>query len=231
MSVCVSILQNMKVSLLTPQGRATKDRKQGCPQGPCSGPTLLTLVANEIHNQVWQDNVHIQAFADDFVLVIEADTNKSLVKDMQSEITHFSSWCSENELAISTDKTNYILFSKMVSSPKFTWNGYNINRVKSFKCLGIHVDDRLNWLEHISNKGDKAIKMQQNLKRIAGGNWGISQINRRTLYRTVIERIFGQSRSSAVSKSNIQNEEAFFGQRTFLLHTIRAYRTTQQRYK
>ncbi|GBL71493.1 hypothetical protein AVEN_52082-1 [Araneus ventricosus] len=177
MSVCVSILQNRKVSLLTPQGRTTKDRKQGCPQGPFSGPALLTLVANEILNHVWQDNVHIQAFADDFVLVIEADTNKSLVKDMQSEITYFSSWCSENELAISTDKTNYILFSKMARSPKITWNGYNINRVKSFKYLGIHVDDRLNWLEHINNQGHKAIKMQQNLKTIAGGNWGIFQIN------------------------------------------------------
>ncbi|GBM83004.1 hypothetical protein AVEN_72121-1 [Araneus ventricosus] len=52
----------------------------------------------------------------------------------------------------------------MVRSPKITWNGYKINRVKSFKYLRIHVDDRLNWLEHINNQGEKAIKMQQNLK-------------------------------------------------------------------
>ncbi|GBM40066.1 hypothetical protein AVEN_23153-1 [Araneus ventricosus] len=55
----------------------------------------------------------------------------------------------------------------MVRSPKITWNGYNINRVKSFKYLGIHVDDRLNWLEHINKQGDKAIKIQLNLKRIS----------------------------------------------------------------
>ncbi|GBL97973.1 Retrovirus-related Pol polyprotein from type-1 retrotransposable element R1 [Araneus ventricosus] len=141
-----SLLQNRKVTLLTTQGRATKDQKQGCPQGSCSGPAMWNLVANEILNQVWPDNVHIQAFANYFVLVIEADTNKSLVEDTQSAITQFSSWCSENELAISTEKTNYILFSKMVRSPKITWNGYKINRVNSFKYLGIHVDDRLNWL-------------------------------------------------------------------------------------
>ncbi|GBL89913.1 Retrovirus-related Pol polyprotein from type-1 retrotransposable element R1 [Araneus ventricosus] len=126
-----SLLQNRKVTLLTPQGRATKEQKQGCPQGSCSGPAMWNLVANEILNRVWPDNVHIQAFADDFVLVIKADTNKSLVEDTQSAITQFSSWCSENELAISTEKTNYILFSKMVRSPKITWNGYKINRVKS----------------------------------------------------------------------------------------------------
>ncbi|GBM21357.1 Putative protein in type-1 retrotransposable element R1DM, partial [Araneus ventricosus] len=179
-----SLLQNRKVTLLTAQGRVTKEQKQGCPQGSCSGPALWNLVANEILIQVWPDNVHIQAFADDFVLVIKADTNKSLVEDTQSAIAQFRSWCSENELAISKEKTNYILFSKMVRNPKITWNGYKINRVKSFKYLGIHVDDRLNWLEHINKQGDKAIKMQQNLKKIAGGNWGISQIHRWTLYKT-----------------------------------------------
>ncbi|GBO11860.1 hypothetical protein AVEN_228457-1 [Araneus ventricosus] len=115
-----SLLQNRKVTLLTPQGRATKDQKQGCLQGSCTGPALWNLVANKILNQVWPDNVHIQAFEDDFLLVIEADSNKSLVEDTQSAITQFSSWCSENELSVSTEKTNYILFRKMVRSPKIT---------------------------------------------------------------------------------------------------------------
>ncbi|GBM61482.1 hypothetical protein AVEN_163876-1 [Araneus ventricosus] len=91
-----NLLQNRKVTLLTPQGRATTDQKQGCPQGSCSGPALFNLVANEILNQVWPDNVHIQSFADDFVLIIKADTNRIPVEDTQSAITQFSSWCSEN---------------------------------------------------------------------------------------------------------------------------------------
>ncbi|GBN41422.1 hypothetical protein AVEN_27534-1 [Araneus ventricosus] len=142
---------------------ASKDKKQGFPQGSGSGLALWNLVANEILNQVWPDNVHIQAFADDFVLVIEADTNKSLVKGTKA-ITQFSSWLSENELIISTDETNYIFFSKIARSPKITRNGYNINRVNSFKYLGKHVDDRLNRLEHINKQGEKAIKMQKNSK-------------------------------------------------------------------
>ncbi|GBN41043.1 Putative protein in type-1 retrotransposable element R1DM [Araneus ventricosus] len=222
-----SLLQNRIVTLLTPQGRATKEQKQGCPQGSCSGPALWNLVANEILNQVWPDNVHIQAFADDFVLVIKADTNKSLVEDTQSAITQFSSWCSENELVISTEKTNYILFSKMVRSPKITRKGYKINRVKSFKYLGIHVDDRLNWLEHINKQGEKAIKMQQNLKRITGGNWGISQIHRWTLYKTVIERILAHGSSAWCLNPTFKMKRKLSSiQRPFLLHISGAYRTT-----
>ncbi|GBN34116.1 Putative protein in type-1 retrotransposable element R1DM [Araneus ventricosus] len=216
-----------KVTLLTPQGKATKDQKQGCPQGSCSGPALWNLVANEILNQVWPDNVHMQAFADDFVLVIKADANKSLVEDTQSAITQFSSWCSENELAISTEKKNYILFSKMVRSPKITWNGNKINRVKSFRYLGIHVDDRLNWLEHINKQGEKAIEMQQNLNRIAGGNWGISQIHRWTLYKTVIERMLVHGSSAWCLNLTFKMKRKLSSiQRPFLLYISGVYRTT-----
>ncbi|GBM95201.1 hypothetical protein AVEN_113986-1 [Araneus ventricosus] len=115
----------------------------------------------------------------------------------------------------------------MVRSPKITWNGYKINRVNSFKYLGIHVDDRLNWLEHINKQGEKAIKMQQNLKRIAGGNWGISQIHRRTLYKTVIERMLVHGSSAWCLNPTFKMKRKLSSiQSPFLLHISGAYRTT-----
>ncbi|GBN60425.1 hypothetical protein AVEN_226141-1 [Araneus ventricosus] len=126
----------------------------------------------------------------------------------------------------------------MVRSPKITWNGYKINRVKSFKYLGIHVGDRLNWLEHINKQGEKAIKMQQNLKRIAGGNWGISQIHRWTLYKMVIERMLVHGSSAWCLNPTFKMKRKLSSiQRPFLLQWSRnglwsgwrwggAYRTT-----
>ncbi|GBM62879.1 hypothetical protein AVEN_38407-1 [Araneus ventricosus] len=179
-----SLLQNRKVTLLTPQGRTTKNQKQGCPQGSCRVPALWNLVANEILNEVWPDNVHIQAFADDFVL----QNGKKSQDHMER---------------------------------------HKINRVKSFKYLGIHVDDRLNWLEHINKQGEKAIKMQQNLKRIAGGNWGISQIHRWTLYNTVIERMLAHGSSAWCLNPTFKMKRKLSSiQRPFLLHISGAYRTT-----
>ncbi|GBN22801.1 hypothetical protein AVEN_104513-1 [Araneus ventricosus] len=57
----------------------------------------------------------------------------------------------------------------MVRSPKITWNGYKINGVESFKYLGIHVEDRLNWLEHINKQGEKAISKTSNESQVAIG--------------------------------------------------------------
>ncbi|GBL99500.1 hypothetical protein AVEN_68784-1 [Araneus ventricosus] len=115
----------------------------------------------------------------------------------------------------------------MVRSPKITWKGYKINRVTSFKYLGRHVDDRLNWLEHINKQGEKAIKMQQNLKGIAGGNWEISQIHRRTLYKTVIERMLAHGSSAWCLNPTFKMKRKLSSiQRPFLLHISGAYRTT-----
>ncbi|GBN19940.1 hypothetical protein AVEN_35914-1 [Araneus ventricosus] len=118
-------------------------------------------------------------------------------------------------------------YNKMIRSPKITWNGYKINRVKSFKYLGIHVDDRLNWLEHIITHGEKANKMQQNLKRITGGNWGISQIHRRTLYKKVIARMLDHGSSAWCLNPTFKMKRKLSSiQRPFLLHKSGAYRTT-----
>ncbi|GBM41122.1 hypothetical protein AVEN_63310-1 [Araneus ventricosus] len=110
--------------------------------------------------------------------------------------------------------------------PKITWNGYNINKVYSFKYLGIH-SNRLKWLEHINRQGEKAIKMQQNLKRIAGGNWGTSQIHKRTLYKTVIERMLAQgSLAWCLNPKFKMNRKLSSIQRPFLFHISGAYSTT-----
>ncbi|GBM11257.1 hypothetical protein AVEN_160980-1 [Araneus ventricosus] len=62
--------------------------------------------------------------------------------------------------------------------------------------------------------------MQQNLKRIAGGNWGISQIHRWTLYKTVIERMLAHGSSAWCLNPTFKMK------RKFLLHILGAYLTT-----
>ncbi|GBL63415.1 hypothetical protein AVEN_97406-1, partial [Araneus ventricosus] len=101
------------------------------------------------------------------------------------------------------------------------------HKFKSLNYLGIYVDNRLNWLEHINKQGEKAIKMQQNLKRITGGNWRISQIHRRTLYKTVTEIMLTHGYSAwCINPTYKMKRKLSSIQRTFLLHISEAYRTT-----
>ncbi|GBM33508.1 hypothetical protein AVEN_273005-1 [Araneus ventricosus] len=69
--------------------------------------------------------------------------------------------------------------------------------------------------------------MQQNLRRIAGGNWGISQIHRRTLYKTVIERMLAHGSSAWCLNPSFKMKRKLSSiQRSFLLHISGAYGTT-----
>ncbi|GBM32343.1 hypothetical protein AVEN_10675-1 [Araneus ventricosus] len=69
--------------------------------------------------------------------------------------------------------------------------------------------------------------MQQNLKRIAGGNWGISQIHRWTLYKTVIERMLAHGSSAWCLNPTFKMKRKLSSiQRPFLLHISGAYHTT-----
>ncbi|GBL81045.1 hypothetical protein AVEN_83122-1 [Araneus ventricosus] len=69
-------------------------------------------------NQDWQVHTSIQAFADDFVLVIKARTKEDLRRSTQESIGKFIAWTDNNNIKVSPDKTNYILFSRWAAGPR-----------------------------------------------------------------------------------------------------------------
>ncbi|GBL78314.1 hypothetical protein AVEN_42847-1 [Araneus ventricosus] len=71
-------LNDRQVVLQTNKGPVFWSRKQGCPQGLCSGPMFLNLIADEILAEEFTPDVHLQAFADDFVFHICAGTREGV---------------------------------------------------------------------------------------------------------------------------------------------------------
>ncbi|GBN08587.1 hypothetical protein AVEN_264863-1 [Araneus ventricosus] len=71
--IFISLLQNRLATMLTPQGKVSKEQGKGFPQGSCSGPALWNLVTNNILTQHWPAKVFIQASADDFGLVFHSN--------------------------------------------------------------------------------------------------------------------------------------------------------------
>ncbi|GBO30987.1 hypothetical protein AVEN_17756-1 [Araneus ventricosus] len=58
----------------TEYGIATRGQKQSCTDVSCSGAALWNLTANEALSQQWPDNVYIQAYADDFIILLASNT-------------------------------------------------------------------------------------------------------------------------------------------------------------
>ncbi|GBM33666.1 hypothetical protein AVEN_203702-1 [Araneus ventricosus] len=122
-----------------------------------SGTALLNLVANDLLNQDWPAHTSIHALEDDFVLVIKARTKEELRRSIQESIGKFITWADNNNIEVSPDKTNYILFRKWAEEPRIYWKGDKIKQKHAIKYLGVHIDDKLNWSTHLQHQAQKSI--------------------------------------------------------------------------
>ncbi|GBN43349.1 hypothetical protein AVEN_80815-1 [Araneus ventricosus] len=135
-------------------------------------------------------------------------------------------WSDRHGLKISAVKTSYLLLSNLVRGPSIFWEGRRIKRVRVLKYLGLHIDEKLSWSQHIYEMGKKDHQHYRNLQKIAGGGWGLNQKMRIQLYRAVAERTIAHA-ASACSRDITQKQIATLDsiQRPFLINITGAYRT------
>src|SRR5207244_11455424 len=114
--------------------------------------TVMSLYINDITN--CSDVLHFILFADDTNLLHSDYSLDNLLSVINSELDKLSCWFKVNKLSLNLEKTNFILFgNKSVDISKCNGHvqidGCNILQVKSVKFLGIFLDERLNWQNHI----------------------------------------------------------------------------------
>ncbi|GBN17735.1 hypothetical protein AVEN_109718-1 [Araneus ventricosus] len=101
------------------------------------------LVGNEIISKEWQPNVHLQAFANDFIFVISEPTGAKLKATAQAALTKFQNWTDKHQLKVSTEKSITILICRLVRGPRVKWENQIIKRSTSLKYLVVIIDINL----------------------------------------------------------------------------------------
>ena len=86
----------------------------------------------------------------------DASTREELQTTLEREFTEISNWYTDNRLTINVKKTKLMLAgSKRMLSLfedfELQPNGTQIDRVQSFKYLGVTTDAKWSWKPHISN--------------------------------------------------------------------------------
>lgn len=123
----------------------------GVPQGSVLGPLLFLIYMNDIHK--CSEILSFILFADD-TNVFFSDTNiKVLNHTLNDELKKVSKWLEANKLTLNIKKTQVILFktkNKKTEEPlKIKINDKEIKQVDSTKFLGINIDSKLTWKQHI----------------------------------------------------------------------------------
>lgn len=127
----------------------------GVPQGSKLGPYLFNFFINDI----FKLNLHgqLQLYADDAIIKYACGTLAELFEQMRSDLLVLNEWFSRNGLLLNLDKSNFIIFYRNwvreaeIGNFNFnlTINGTTLKRVRTSKYLGLIIDERFGWNEHV----------------------------------------------------------------------------------
>ena len=131
----------------------------GVPQGSILGPLLFILYVNDL-SKVSNKFVSI-LFADDTTILFEGHNIDSIVTSLNYELVKLIIWLNANKLSINVSKTHYMVFHRArrkVDHKDIILNNYILQQVHFTKKLGIIIDDKLKWANHISYIKNKIAK-------------------------------------------------------------------------
>ena len=173
---------------------------KGCPQGGILSPFLWNLVVDSLLSYT-KDTIpcDIQGFADDLSLIATLDSPRisgdkgfdaaTLREITQKSLNAISAWCKENGLKISALKTHAVMFTwrkKWSFSAPLMVDNDEIKMELSTKFLGVYLDSKLTWNEHITKMCKKAKGILMLCRRAVGPTWGFTPKTMKWIYTAIV---------------------------------------------
>ena len=159
-------------TIINGQKSQLKSITHGVPQGSTLGPLLFIIYINDLY---LSSNFKVNLFADDAHLLLSNQSPKTLQTKVNTELIKISNWLKTNQLTLNLTKTTYLIITKKTLTHKFhiTIDNYELEENFQAKYLGVIIDNKLNWNEHVKyirNKLASACWALKNLKNYLNPN-------------------------------------------------------------
>ena len=136
------------------------------------------------------ENGHVTMYADDTSTSCEVKSMHDITVKLIPDLVKLCDWLKSNKLSLNVIKTDFMIIGSTQNVLKFgnliaiRINHQLIKRVAHVKYLGIIVDNRLTWKEHVDYISKKIIR---NFGAIKRSRQCITVDSTIVLYRTLIE--------------------------------------------
>ena len=124
----------------------------GVLQGSILGPLFFICFMNDFSKS--SQLLFSILFADDTTVLLEGKEYEGLIMALNNELHKVSTWLDANKLSINSKKTHFMVFHRSrikTSDINVVMQQNTIDRVNSTKFLGLIIDDKLKWHEHIQH--------------------------------------------------------------------------------
>jgi hypothetical protein len=106
------------------------------------------------------------------------------------DVNIFAQWCNDNNFVLFKNKTRCMVFTRKRNDTfNIEINGTTVERVSSYKFLGVTFDSRLLWNIHIDDVVSKAKQRCNLLRCVSGTSWGADTYCMLMMYKAYIRSI------------------------------------------
>jgi len=130
------------------------------------------------------------AFADDLIVVIRGEIVSEAENFSNLEMSKITAWSKRNKVGFNEEKCKVMLIlrrkRKEIKDINIHLNNKPLEQVNTLKYLGIIIDDKFKFSQHISYTAEKCIKLIHSLSKSAKVTWGLKYEALKTIYKRAI---------------------------------------------
>lgn len=159
----------------------------GVPQGSVVSPTLFTIMINDFFTNCPPD-IHHSLYADDGAMWVSKQSIEAATSTLQLALSCLEQWSHRWGLVISATKTKAMIFTRRrkFNAANLILNDTIIEYAATYKFLGVTLDRKLTWANHISSVKEKCQKSLRLLSVVSARGWGSDYATLKTLYTSLI---------------------------------------------
>ena len=135
---------------------------KGFPQGGVLSALMWILVADGLLRVLNLAAYFAQGYADDFSILVKGMDLATVCGVMQAALLRVEKWCENHGLSVNPTKTEMVLFTLKRSIQGWRpvkFFGKELVRTNQVKHLGVILDSKLTWKEHLTSKYNKAVAL------------------------------------------------------------------------